>query len=95
MFPLNVVPPTLLTLMSEFSNAKKIRSLVRAQLLAGARAALALVLVCHPSADLLAIANAVGDLGPLYPKVDLPAAIIIERLEGTSMAPEEKETPQE
>ncbi|KAK1697293.1 hypothetical protein QYE76_013990 [Lolium multiflorum] len=40
MFPLNAVPPTLLTLMSEFSNAKKIRSLVRAQLLAGARATL-------------------------------------------------------
>ncbi|KAK1615525.1 hypothetical protein QYE76_021042 [Lolium multiflorum] len=95
MFPLNAVPPMLLTLMSEFSNAKKIRSLVRAQLIAGAKAALALVLACHPSADLLAIANAVGELGPLYPKVDLPAAIVIERLEGTSMAPKEKEAPQE
>ncbi|KAK1684390.1 hypothetical protein QYE76_045238 [Lolium multiflorum] len=95
MFPLNAVPPTLLTLMSEFSNAKKIRSLVRAQLIAGAKAAFALVLVCHPSADLLAIANAVGELGPLYPKVDLPAAIVIERLEGTSTAAEEIEAPQE
>jgi hypothetical protein len=71
MFPLNVVPPTLLTLMSEFSNTKKIQNLVRAQLIAGAKAVFALVISFHPSADLLAIANAVGELGPLYPKVDL------------------------
>ncbi|KAK1693731.1 hypothetical protein QYE76_010428 [Lolium multiflorum] len=95
MFPLNAVPPTLLTLMSEFSNAKKIQSLVRAQLLAGARATLALVLARYPSADLLAIANAAGHVEPLYPKVGLPAAIIVERLEGTSVASEAKETPQE
>jgi hypothetical protein len=92
MFPLDAVPPTMLTLMSEFSNAKKIRNLVRAQLLAGARAALALVLVYHPSADLLAIANDVGELGPLYPRVDLRAAIVVERLEGASAASEETMT---
>ncbi|KAK1609670.1 hypothetical protein QYE76_033343 [Lolium multiflorum] len=34
MFPLNAVPPTLLTLMSEFGNTKKIRDLVRAQVTA-------------------------------------------------------------
>ena len=95
MFPLNAVPPTLLTLMSEFSNTKKIRDLVRAQLFAGARLTLALVLVRYPSANLLAIANAVGELGPLYPRVDLPAAIIIERLDGTSMTAEENAAPQE
>ncbi|KAK1666362.1 hypothetical protein QYE76_054521 [Lolium multiflorum] len=94
MFPLNAVPPTLLTLMSEFSNAKKIRSLVRT-LLAGARATLALVLARYPSADLLAIANVAGHVEPLYPKVGLPAAIIGERLEVTSVASEAKETPQE
>ena len=44
MFPLNGVPPTLLTLMSEFGNTKKIRSLIRAQLIAGAKAALPLFL---------------------------------------------------
>ncbi|KAK1670533.1 hypothetical protein QYE76_058692 [Lolium multiflorum] len=94
MFPLNAVPPTLLTLMSEFSNTKKIRDLVRAQLFAGARFTLALVLVCYPSANLLSIANAVGDLEPLYPKVVLPSNIIVDRLEDSSKASEEKETPQ-
>ena len=94
MFPLNAVPPTLLTLMSEFSNTKKIRDLVLAQLFAGARLTLALVLVRYPSADLLAIANAVGDLEPLYPKVELPSNIIVNRLEESSKASEEKETPQ-
>ncbi|KAK1669863.1 hypothetical protein QYE76_058022 [Lolium multiflorum] len=34
MFPLNAVPPTLLTLMSKFGNTKKIRDLVRAQVFA-------------------------------------------------------------
>ncbi|KAK1613753.1 hypothetical protein QYE76_019270 [Lolium multiflorum] len=86
MFPLNAVPPTLLTLMSEFSNTKKIRDLVRAQLFAGARFTLALVLVRYPSANLLAIANAVGDLEPLYPKVGLPSNIIVNRLEEASKA---------
>jgi hypothetical protein len=81
--------------MSEFSNVKKIQSLVRAQLIAGAKAAFSLVLVCHPSADLMAIANAVGELEPFYPKVELPAAIVIERLEGASTAAEEIEAPQE
>ncbi|KAK1677521.1 hypothetical protein QYE76_038369 [Lolium multiflorum] len=33
MFPLNAIPPTLLTLMSEFGNTKKVRDLVRAQVL--------------------------------------------------------------
>ncbi|KAK1683292.1 hypothetical protein QYE76_044140 [Lolium multiflorum] len=95
MFPLNAVPPTLLTLMSEFSNAKKIRDLVRAQVFAGARFTLALVLARYPSANLLSIAKAVGDLELLYPKVMLPANIIVDKLEKDSKAPEEKETPQE
>ncbi|KAK1642078.1 hypothetical protein QYE76_059883 [Lolium multiflorum] len=81
MFPLNAIPPTLLTLMSEFGNAKKIRDLVRAQVFAGARFALALVLARYPSANLLAIANAVGDLDTLYPKVLLPANIIVDKFE--------------
>jgi hypothetical protein len=94
MFPLNAIPPTLLTLMSEFGNAKKIRDLVRAQVFAGARFALALVLARYPSANLLAIANAVGDLDTLYPKVLLPANIIVDKLEEYSKVPEERETPQ-
>jgi hypothetical protein len=42
---------------------------------------------------LLAIVNAVGELGPLYLKVDLAAAIVVERLEGTPTAAEETEAP--
>jgi hypothetical protein len=81
--------------MSEFSNTKKIRDLVRAQVFAGARFSLALVLARYPSANLLTIANAVGGLEQLYPKVVLPANIIVDRLEENSKAPEDKETPQE
>jgi hypothetical protein len=94
MFPLKAVPPMLLTLMSEFGNAKKIRDLIRAQVFAGARLTLSLVLARYPLADLLAIANAAGDLGQLYPKVGLPSNIIVDRLEETSKASEEKELPQ-
>ncbi|KAK1680850.1 hypothetical protein QYE76_041698 [Lolium multiflorum] len=94
MFPLNAVPPTLLALMSEFGNAKKIRDLVRAQVFAGARFTLALVLARYPSAGLLSIANATGDLEALYPKVLLPANIIVDRLEEDSKVPEERGTPQ-
>ncbi|KAK1679418.1 hypothetical protein QYE76_040266 [Lolium multiflorum] len=43
---------------------------------------------------LLSIANVTGDLEALYPKVLLPANIIVDRLEKDSKAPEEKETPQ-
>ncbi|KAK1663688.1 hypothetical protein QYE76_051847 [Lolium multiflorum] len=95
MFPLNAVPPTLLTLMSEFSNAKKIRDLVRAQVFEGARFTLALVLARYPSTNLLSIAKAVGDLELLYPKVMLPANMIVDKIEKDSKEPEEKDTPQE
>ncbi|KAK1697417.1 hypothetical protein QYE76_014114 [Lolium multiflorum] len=95
MFPLNAVPPTLLTLMSEFGNTKKIRDLVRAQVFAGARFTLALVLARYPSANLLSIANAVGALETMYPKVVLPANIIVDKLEKDSRVPEEREAPQE
>ncbi|KAK1662869.1 hypothetical protein QYE76_051028 [Lolium multiflorum] len=94
MFPLNAVPPTLLTLMSEFSNAKKIRSLVRAQLLAGARATLACVLTHYPSADLMPIVNVPSYMEPLTLKVGLPAAIIVERIDEPSTASIGKETSQ-
>ncbi|KAK1696206.1 hypothetical protein QYE76_012903 [Lolium multiflorum] len=94
MFPLNAVPPTLLALMSEFGNARKIRDLVRAQVFAGAKFTLALVLARYPSAGLLSIANVTGDLEALYPKVLLPANIIVDRLEKDSKVPEEKGTPQ-
>ncbi|KAK1679667.1 hypothetical protein QYE76_040515 [Lolium multiflorum] len=94
MFPLNRVPPTLLTLMSEFGNTKKIQDLVRAQVFAGARFTLALVHARYPSSNLLSIANATGDLETLYPKVLLPANVIVDKLEKDSKVPEEKETLQ-
>ncbi|KAK1610070.1 hypothetical protein QYE76_033743 [Lolium multiflorum] len=95
MFPLNAVPPTLLTLMSEFSNARKIRDLVRAQVFAGATFTLSLVLARYPLANLLSIAKATGDLELLYPKVLLPANMIVDKLEHDSKTPEERETPHE
>ncbi|KAK1694710.1 hypothetical protein QYE76_011407 [Lolium multiflorum] len=87
-------PPTLLTLMSEFRNAKKIRDLVRAQVFAGARFTLSLMLARYPSANLMSIANATGDLEVLYPKVLLPANVIVDRLEKDSQVPEEREAAQ-
>ncbi|KAK1628624.1 hypothetical protein QYE76_002939 [Lolium multiflorum] len=44
---------------------------------------------------LLSIANATGDLEALYPKVLLPANIVVDRLEEDSRVPEERGTPQE
>ncbi|KAK1632632.1 hypothetical protein QYE76_006947 [Lolium multiflorum] len=46
------------------------------------------------NSSLLSIANATGDLEALYPKVLLPANIIVDRLEEESKVPEERETPQ-
>ncbi|KAK1665740.1 hypothetical protein QYE76_053899 [Lolium multiflorum] len=43
---------------------------------------------------LLSIANVTGDLDALYPKVLLPANIIVDRLEKDSVVPEERRTPQ-
>jgi hypothetical protein len=83
-FPLNEIPPTLLTLMSKFSNAKKVRKLVRCQLLAGAESSFAFVLSKHPSLDLMAIANVDGDVSRFYPAVKVPAFIVIDRMEDSS-----------
>ncbi|KAK1617807.1 hypothetical protein QYE76_023324 [Lolium multiflorum] len=47
------------------------------------------------NSNLLSIAKAVGDLELLYPKVMLPANMIVDKLEKDSKTPEEKETPQE
>jgi hypothetical protein len=84
MFPLNEIPPTLLTLMSKFSNGKKVRKLVRCQLLAGVETALAFTLSQHPSLDLEAIARSNGDIGNFIPLVKDPATIIAARLEVNS-----------
>jgi hypothetical protein len=86
MFPLNEIPPTLLTLMPKFSNAKKVCKLVRCQLLAGVETTLAFTLSQHPSLDLEAIARSNGDIGNVIPFVKDHAAMIAARLEIKSEA---------
>jgi hypothetical protein len=93
MFPLNEVPPTLLTLMSKFSNAEKVRRLVRCQLLAGPESTFAFVMSKHPYLDLIAIASADGDVSWFYPAVKVPALIVIERLEDSSKVDVQVENP--
>lgn len=86
MFLLNEIHPTLLTLMSKFSNAKKVRKLVRCQLLAGVEMALAFKLSQHPSLDLEVIARSNGDIGNFIPFVKDPTAMIDARLKINSEA---------
>jgi hypothetical protein len=95
MFPLNETPPTLLTLMSKFSNVKKVQSLIRAQVIAGAETAFALLLSRHPSTDLMAIANADGNVVHLFAKAKISADIAIERLEDSSKADDGAQNPEE
>jgi hypothetical protein len=95
MFPLNETPLTLLSLMSKFINTKKVQSLIRAQLIAGTETAFALVLSRHPSADLMAIANADGNVGHLFAKAKIHAAIAIERLEDSSKVHDGAQNPEE
>ncbi|KAK1644508.1 hypothetical protein QYE76_062313 [Lolium multiflorum] len=85
-------PPTLLALMSEFGTARKIRDLVRKFLQEPSlRLLLYLRVILR---QVYSIANVTGELEALYPKVLLPANIIVDRLERDSKVPEEKETPQ-
>jgi hypothetical protein len=84
LFPLNAVPPTLLALMYEFGNVRKIRRLVRSQLVAGAQSAFALLLSKHPAIDLMTVANADGDVGHLFDKVLIPSTIVSDRMEHSS-----------
>lgn len=95
MFPLNRVPPSFLALIVNFKNAKKVRELVRNQLLAGAESAFAFVLSQHPSLDLMAIANADGDVSQFYPAVKIPASIVIDRLEDSTEVDDPVGIPQE
>jgi hypothetical protein len=86
MFPLNLAPPTLLALMSNFRNAARVRALVRSQLLAWAKTAFAIVLAHHPSLDLELIAKADADVNQYFPVVRHPASIIVDKLEVSSEA---------
>jgi hypothetical protein len=84
MFPLNRVPPTLLALISNFRNAKRVHELVCCQLLAGAKSAFSFVMSQHPSLDLIAIAQADGNLSQFFPVVKTPASIVVDRLENST-----------
>jgi hypothetical protein len=86
MFPLNQIPPTLLTLMSKFSNAKKVRKVVCCQLLAGVESALAFVLLKHPSLDLEAIARINGEISQFIPLMKDHASMIAAKIEISSEA---------
>jgi hypothetical protein len=95
MFPLNSVPPTLLTLMSKFSNAEKVCKLVRFQLLVGAETAFAFVLSQHPPLDLESIAQADVDVGQYFSAVKTPSSIIVDRLINTTEVDVSGEIPHE
>jgi hypothetical protein len=88
MFPLNGVPPTLLTLMSEFGNIMKIRRLIRSQVIAGAQSAFALLLAKHPTIDLMAVVNAEGDVNHLFDTTFIPSCIVADKLEHNSKVDE-------
>jgi hypothetical protein len=95
MFPLNPVPPTLLTFMSNFRNAERVRALVRSQLLAGAETTFAFVLSQHPLLDLEAITKADDNVSQYFPAVRDPASIVVSRLEISSEANYAVEAPHE
>jgi hypothetical protein len=57
MFPLDQAPETMSALFTRFKSPERIRLLVRKELLAGDELAFALMLACHPTLDLEAIAN--------------------------------------
>jgi hypothetical protein len=86
MFPFDSIPPTLLTLMSKFSNAEKVRTLVRSQLLAEAETAFFFVLSQCPSLDLESFAKADVDINQYFPAARDPASIVVARLEISSEA---------
>jgi hypothetical protein len=81
MFPLDLAPKTLSALMTRFKNPVRIQSLVRKELLAGAKLAFVSVLACHPTLDLEFIANANVKLDQYYPVARHPVYIVIARME--------------
>jgi hypothetical protein len=77
MFPLDLVPSTLLTLMAKFRNVARVRVLVRSQLLVRAETTFAFVQAQYPSLDLELISKADADVCPYYPFVRHPASIAL------------------
>jgi hypothetical protein len=95
MFPFNPAPPMLLTLMSNFRNAARVRSLVQSQLLAGAETTFAFVSAQHPSLDLELIVKADANVHPYYHVIRYPASIIVDKLEVSSETNRGTEVPNE
>ncbi|KAK1629073.1 hypothetical protein QYE76_003388 [Lolium multiflorum] len=81
LFPLDQAPETLSGLFTRFKSPERIRQLVRKELLAGAELAFASILACHPSLDLIAVANTERDLGQYYDVARGPAYTVVSRME--------------
>ena len=89
LFSLNPAPRSLADLMKKFHRGEAIEDFVRAQLVAGARFSLALVVIHHPLIDLEAIAKGPPSgfdvdktlLDPFYAIADGPAEGLVELLE--------------
>ncbi|KAM0926342.1 hypothetical protein ACQ4PT_003453 [Festuca glaucescens] len=89
LFPLNLMPSTLLALINKFKTAAEVRTLVRNQLTAGAEITFSFVQARYSTLDLMLIANGppLGDNGEpvdlehYYPFVRRPAMIVINKLE--------------
>ena len=85
MFPLNPAPQGLAGMFRFFQKPDKVLGMVRAQLCAGARAALALVHVQWPGVDLMEVASGppLGrqeDMIPHYQAAEGPSVAIVKKI---------------
>ena len=85
MFPLNIAPKGLADLFRLFKYPDRVRVMVREQLCAGARAALALVHVQWPGVDLMEVANGpprgrLEDMDPHYEAADDASVAIVKKI---------------
>ena len=87
MFPLNEQPKTLLDLMKRYGSAKRVKELVRKQFIAGAQLALAVVQAAHPQLNMELIAQTnPTDLSIVYPLVEGPALVLVNKMEANTEA---------
>ena len=87
MFPLNKQPKTLLELMKKYGSAEEVKELVRKQFIAGAQLALAVVQAAHPQLNMELIAQTnPTDLSIVYPLVEGPALVLVNKMEANTEA---------
>ena len=87
MFPLNPQPGSLIALMAKFKNPAEVKKLVRKQLIAGARLALAVVQAAHPAINMGLVAETnPNNLIDYYPLIEDPAEMMIDKLEKSTDA---------